>query len=137
MRMKLIRVAETPHGTFGVLLDGGLPFCVTIERPWLDNQRNVSCIPAGNYVCGRTSSPKFGNTFEVCDVPGRSHILFHKGNLMEDTHGCIVLGEMFESLRGIPAVLSSGKAMDEFLDRTSTVNEFDLDVIGVKKGEKA
>ena len=129
--MRLVRVAKTPSYVFGVLLDGGLPFCVTIERPWLDNRKNESCIPEGNYVCRRVASPKFGNTFEVCDVPNRAAILFHKGNLVEDTHGCIVVGEMFESLKGMPAVLSSGKAMKEFLERTATVNEFDLEVIGV------
>lgn len=131
MKMKLTRVAETPHGTFGVLLDGGLPFCLTLERPWLDNQKEVSCIPTGSYVCRRLKpeSPKFGNTFEVCDVPGRSAILFHKGNIMEDTHGCIVVGEMFEPLREIPAVLSSGKAMQEFLERSATVDEFDLEIV--------
>ena len=128
MKMSLVRVASTTYGTFGVLLDGGLPFCLTIERPWLFNRRNVSCITMGEYVCKRVKSPKFGDTFEVCDVPGRSAILFHKGNIMEDSHGCIILGEMFEPLNDIPAVLSSGKAMEEFLSKTSTVDEFDLEI---------
>lgn len=132
MKMTLVRVAETPFGTFGVLMDGGLPFCLTVERPWKNNVRNVSCIPEGEYVCRAVKSPKFGNTFEVCGVPGRSAILFHKGNLMEDSHGCIILGERFDLLADVPAVLSSGDAMKEFLMRTATVDEFDLKVIKVK-----
>ena len=41
------RIAEIEDGTFGVILDGDTPFAVTLERNWLDNQANVSCIPAG------------------------------------------------------------------------------------------
>lgn len=95
-------------------MDDDLPFCVTLERPWRDNRRNVSCIPSGTYVCKRIISPKFGETFEVTDVVDRSHILFHKGNLAEDTHGCIIVGELFDPLEGEHAVLSSGKAFREF-----------------------
>lgn len=127
-RFKLTRVAHTEEGTFGVLLEEGTPFCLSIERPWLDNQKNISCIPTGMYICRRVKSPKFGITFEVCDVKGRSNILFHKGNIIDDTHGCIVLGEMFEPLGTRLAVLSSGKAMLEFLGRTASFNEFALEV---------
>jgi len=124
----LVRVSQIPDGTFGVLLDEVIPFCVTLEREWLDNERGKSCIPRGIYMCKRILSPKFGNTFEVCDVPNRSEILFHKGNLEEDSHGCILLGEQFEPLGGANAVLSSGKAMKEFLMRTTGVDEFILTV---------
>ena len=114
----LIRVSYAKYGTFGVLLDRNIPFCVTLERPWLENRRNVSCIPSGTYTCERTLSPKFGETFKVLNVPGRSHILFHKGNLSDDTHGCILVGEYFDALRGKPAILASGKAFAEFMERT-------------------
>lgn len=126
--MKLIRVAYTEHGTFGVLLDGGIPFCLTIERPWRDNKRNISCIPTGVYRCRRVASPKFGDTFKIMNVPGRSHILFHKGNLMEDTHGCVVTGEEYGLLGDEIAVLSSGRAFAEFKQRTKDVNEFELEI---------
>jgi len=122
----LIRTAFTEHGVFGVFLDGRIPFCLTLERPWLNNQRNVSCINGGEYVCRRVQSPKFGNTFEVTNVRGRSEILFHKGNLMEDSHGCILLGEQYESLGGKPAILASGKAFSEFLERTKDIDSFIL-----------
>ena len=125
---KLIRVASLADGTFGVLLDDNVPFCVTLERPWKDNQRNISCIPKGGYICKRIMSPKFGDTFEVQLVPDRSHILFHKGNLKEDTHGCIILGEMFEPLNEQNAVLSSGKAFKEFKWRTVDKDFFTLKI---------
>lgn len=124
----LLRVAKIEDGTFGVLKDGEIPFCLTVERPWLNNERGKSCIPVGTYICRRVNSPKFGNTFEICDVPNRSAILFHKGNLYIDSHGCVVVGEQFEPLGDKNAVLASGKAFAEFLQRTEGINEFNLDI---------
>lgn len=77
-------------------------------------------------MCKRISSPKFGDTFRVEDVPNRSHILFHKGNLAENTHGCIIVGEQFEPLGGENAVLASGKAFTEFKQRTKDDYTFTL-----------
>jgi len=126
-RFSLFRIAQIiSDGTFGVLRDEGIPFCLTLERLWLNNRKSESCIPEGLYICKRLQSPKFGNTFEVTQVPDRTAILIHKGNIIEDSHGCIILGEQFEPLNGHNAVLSSGKAFDEFLQRTRDLNEFEL-----------
>lgn len=124
----LLRISYIDDGTFGVLLDEKMPFCLTLERIWANNEKGESCIPVGTYACERRLSPKFGNTFEVCEVPNRSEILFHKGNLMDDSHGCILLGEQFEPLNGKTAILASGKAMQEFLERTSGTDEFILTI---------
>ena len=115
-------------GTFGMMLDMVTPFCLTLEREWRNNEIGESCIPDGDYTCRRVNSPKFGNTFEVCDVLHRTAILFHKGNLMDDSHGCIILGEQFEPLDGRNAVLSSGKAFSEFIERTKDIDEFKLSI---------
>ena len=126
---KLIRVVENKHGTYGVLIDGDTPICLTLERPWKNNKRNVSCIPTEIYMCKRVNSPKFGNTFKVVDVPKRSHILFHKGNLAEDSHGCIILGEQYgHPTLGEDALFSSGVAFKEFMERTKDLNEFMLSI---------
>ena len=122
----IIRSPSTEDGTFGMMLDDMIPFCLTLERQWLNNKTGESCIPDGNYACKRVNSPKFGNTFEVTNVSNRSHILFHKGNLMDDSHGCIILGEQFEPLNRKNAVLASGKAFTEFIERTKNIDEFKL-----------
>ena len=127
-QFKLIRIAYIPDGTFGVLFDEDIPFCLTLEREWNDNKRNVSCIPTGTYICRRVQSPKFGDTFEVCDVPGRSLIRFHWGNIEDDSHGCILTGEMYEKLKGKIAVLASGKGYKEFKERTHFLMEFELEI---------
>lgn len=127
---KLKRVSYHDDGTFGVLLDhDGEPFAVTLELPWRDNAKMVSCIPVGLYRCKRVMSPKFGDTFEITDVPGRSAILFHKANVMKDLHGCVGVGEMFQPWSdGSASIQQSGAAFSEFLTRTASESEFWLEV---------
>jgi hypothetical protein len=125
----LKRQSTFEDGTFGVLLDGVRPFAVTLERQWLDNKKNESCIPEGEYVCRRVISPRFGETFEVTDVPNRTYILFHKGNIEEHSRGCILIGEQFESLNGKTAVLRSGKGYNEFMDRLKGEDAFLVNIL--------
>lgn len=126
--MTLKRIAMNPDGVFGVLLHNGAPFALTCERPWMANASNVSCIPEGIYRCKRVNSPRFGDTFEVTNVPGRSNILFHKGNTMDDSQGCILVGEQFETLHGKTAVLQSGKGYGEFMERLKGMDEFQIQI---------
>ena len=45
----IIRDTFTDKSTIGNLYINGERFCDTLENPWLDNQRNISCIPEGSY----------------------------------------------------------------------------------------
>ena len=129
MKIVINRTHFRNDGTFGVLAIDGLPICLTLERQWLDNRKGESCIPAGCYIAARVQSPKFGNTFEVLDVTGRSKILFHGGNIDDDSHGCILLGEQFNIWSdGTCSIASSKVAVAEFLQRTTKVNEFELEI---------
>lgn len=126
----LKRVASRDDGTFGVLMmDGTLPFAVTCERAWRNNEKQISCIPSGTYLCRRILSPKFGWTFQVMEVPDRSEILFHKGNVDDDSRGCILTGESFSTWDdGSVSVAQSGVAFDEFMERLRGRDEFMLQV---------
>lgn len=126
MQLDLIRVGQSARGTFGVLRYGEIPFALTLERPWEDNAPMLSCIPAGHYVCQRVKSPKFGDTFEVVNVPNRSHILFHKGNTVEDTAGCILVAEEFSGTFDHPMLVSSERGFTEFKDLLAGRLVFDL-----------
>jgi len=129
MLLKINRVASKMFGTFGVfMLSDGTPFAVTLERPWADNKKGLSCIPANIYLCKRIKSGKFGDTFEVDGVPGRDAILFHKGNINNDTHGCILVGEQFEPLGGVPGIAASAKGFAEFLSVTKDESSFVLEI---------
>jgi len=126
--LTLKRIAANADGTFGVLIDGDTPFAVTLEREWQANQAEVSCIPIGVYLCKRVASPRFGDTFEVTGVPGRSHILFHGGNTEDDSKGCILVAEQFGSINGKTAVQVSREGFAEFLARLKGVNEFRIEI---------
>jgi len=92
----LIRDTFTKESTIGKLFINGESFCDTLENPWLDNQRNISCIPEGQYKV-RLRLPRESATRDylhllVQDVPNRTYILFHRGNTAKDTSGCILVG---------------------------------------------
>ncbi len=55
-------------GTNGILFYNGDEICKTIELPWLENQRRISCIPEGTYVIKKRYSPKFKWHLEVVAV---------------------------------------------------------------------
>jgi hypothetical protein len=102
--------------TIGKLYDeSGALICHTIERPWLQNRVNVSCIPAGTYDLKPVNSPKFGLTFEVEAVVGRTHILIHKANRPSELHGCIAPISKFGVFGNEWAGMSSKKAYDKLM----------------------
>lgn len=89
MELELFRTYY-PDGTNGEIRHVGMPVCRTIELPWLQNRRNVSCIPEGRYVLRKRFTPKHGLHVLVVDVPGRSGILIHPANYAKtELRGCI------------------------------------------------
>jgi hypothetical protein len=62
----------------------------TLERPWLNNQPSISCIPAGHYKFKRDTHGRF-QWFRVLDVPERTHIEFHEGTKPSHSAGCILV----------------------------------------------
>jgi hypothetical protein len=89
MKLELNRTYYT-HGTNGDLLLKGERVCSTIELPWKNNAARMSCIPEGKYELRKRYSPRFGNHFILMDVPNRSFILIHPGNVaLLDLKGCI------------------------------------------------
>lgn len=86
MELELFRTYD-PEGTNGELK---LVVCNTIELPWVQNQRNVSCIPEGRYELRKRFIKKFGLHLLVVDVPDRSWILIHPANdAKTQLKGCI------------------------------------------------
>ena len=64
----------------------------SLELPWLDNGPRKSCIPIGTYTMRWTTSPKFGATWQVMDVPNRTAIRIHAANYTRQLLGCIAPG---------------------------------------------
>jgi hypothetical protein len=117
IELKIVRLEQSDQGTLGVLLINREIFCFTLEPPDRDNQANISSIPANRaYLCRPFTSEKFGHTFEITDVPNRSAVLFHAGNVVADTRGCVILGATVGKLKTWDrAVLNSGDTFKRFM----------------------
>lgn len=98
--VEILRIETGPQGTFGVLRIDKWAFCVTLELPDYHNQRNVSCILAGQYMCHKYISTKFRmELVKVDDVHNRIGIAMHPGNTVADTEGCILLAEHYGKIK--------------------------------------
>lgn len=122
----LLRAPSTDEGTFGYMLtqDG---IWNSLELPDRGNAKNISRIPNGEYTCVIRRSPRFGITFHVTGVDGRTYILIHSANFAGDVakgyqshlNGCISMGMKrgaFNNKFGNKqkAILLSRKAVREF-----------------------
>jgi len=96
VNLLIIRETFTDVSTIGNLYLDGEWLCDTLELPYRDNQRSISCIPEGQYKV-RIRLPRESATRDymhllVKDVPSRDYILFHIGNTAKDTRGCVLVG---------------------------------------------
>lgn len=126
MNYILTRVCSSEKGTFGVLTYNGEPLCVTCEDPWNDNKTSISCIPVGDYSVEKFNGNRFKDVWEIKNVPGRSVILIHGGNTIDDTHGCVLVGRSFSKLGNLPSVMQSQDCLTEL--RSKLPDKFKLTV---------
>jgi len=119
----IYREESTDEGTYGILEGEGIRL-QTLELPWRNNQRQISCIPEGQYPCRVTRSEKFKqNLYELFGVTGRGNVRIHSGNHAGDTakgfysdvQGCILLGMERKPFKGQKAVVQSRDAVKKFM----------------------
>ena len=124
MQLKLNTI-ETPYNTLGAMEYGDFS-CYTLELPWINNQQNISCIPAGTYECEKHASPKFGECILIKNVAWRTDVLIHYGNFTGDTLGCILVGESIADIDrdGIMDVASSKRTLESLM--MALPDKFDL-----------
>lgn len=89
----------------------------SLELPWKDNARHVSCIPAGRYRLVPRSTQSRGDHLLIEGVPGREWILIHRGNYPSDVRGCILVGREHIDINGdkIPDVSGSRSALGQLV----------------------
>jgi len=114
--------------------------CFTLEPPWANNQRRISCIPVGVYTAKYLPTSKFptlarrapwytGKLWELTDVPDRSEVKFHHGTTVADTEGCPLVGlEITKSgiNKSVKALESLHLVLSPFESGAVTVNVFEL-----------
>ena len=130
INLLILRDTFTDESTIGELFLNGERFCDTLELPYRDNQRSISCIPSGEYKV-RLRLPRESATRDyihllVKDVKDRSHILFHRGNTAKDTRGCILVGQGTQQ----DIVHNSTLAMDLLIKEIINLGEgYDINLI--------
>lgn len=127
---------------------GGI-ICKTLELPWLDNQRSVSCIKEGTFVVTLSGPvlqddpsteedesggrhPRPYSHYIVHNVPGRSGILMHRGHTPSCSKGCITVGGRFGDFNtASPTIEDSGAKLQWMVENLP--NKFRL-LIEAKSG---
>jgi hypothetical protein len=129
IKVLLTRAFKSPIATLGMIKIEGIDHdpIFTLENPWRNNIRD-SNIVEGTYLCKPYSGTFFKNVYILENVPGRSAILFHWGNLERDTDGCILIGLQAGSMQDEPAIMQSRRAM-EYFRKLIGQNEFELTVL--------
>ena len=105
MHVKIQRISKTDHQVLGILTifdDNNFPKweCRTLELPDKGNQNRISCIPEGEYEVVKRTSPGRGEHFHIKDVEGRTWILIHSANYVEQLLGCIAVGLHHTDING-------------------------------------
>jgi hypothetical protein len=110
MKVIIRRSKCMPTGTVGRLVAEGGFACDTLELPWKDNQRGMSCIKDDSYIGWIWHSPTLGRpVIRLEDKHGRKDCLIHNatwagdvsldldgdgnaGDLITQVHGCTAVG---------------------------------------------
>lgn len=104
MDLTLHRDLDDGRCSLGVLTVGAIRY-QTIERPWLNNQQGVSCVPVGRYRLMRHTSEAHPHTWALVNPalhvvhfedPGhpdwRALVLIHVANWSRELRGCCAPG---------------------------------------------
>lgn len=121
----LVRSAYLPTATVGTIFGiDGKPFCLSIERPWKDNEPFVSCIPSGLYEATKDQRHRGQKdeitVWELSGVPspngkGRDQIQFHIANRASELSGCIAPVSWWNIARKEVFGSASGRAFKLFM----------------------
>ncbi len=134
MKIEIHRQEYLEKQTLGYLYvldsnDNILYSCNTLELPWKDNKKNVSCVPVGEYKCVLEYSDRFKkDLWELKEVPNRSECKFHSANYFRQLNGCIALGNGYSDIDGDGwrDILKSRDTMDEFHEVLKDLKEVQL-----------
>ena len=136
IEINLTRLAYEEDGTPGVLSVGAVVCGYTLELPWKNNERDISCFPEGDYSCEWRVSPSKGLRIHILNIEGRDHCMFHAGNWIRQILGCVLPGLKFlrKDGNGDKMVQSSRAALKRFEDLVPKDQDIILKVMGPHEG---
>lgn len=120
--MKTLTLKRTyfPDRTEGKLYDGDNFLIDILERPWLDDIPNISCIPETGtlrqtdvYCFDFHDSVRLPFCWEAINMQdGRNGICIHSANYVWQIEGCLATGMEFGRIGNNNAVLESVSALN-------------------------
>lgn len=126
------------------LYDGNKFLCLILERPWLDDQPNISCVPETlQDIPARFDAhngPKLKDVWgELNPADGRSGICVHAANFVRQLEGCLAPGyswgyienENGQEEYGIQSSHAALEFLKEYIGRdinTGVLNSFYLTI---------
>lgn len=127
-RLILLRVYLTDR-TLGSIYRNGETIAKTLELPWVQNRRGISCVPESIYRVLR-QPPKESRPywyFRLPNVPNRTGILIHRGTEPTHSKGCILVASRFRNINtSQPSLEESGKKLQWMIDNLP--EEFELEI---------
>jgi hypothetical protein len=118
-----------PDRTLGSIFLNGETVAKTLELPWRDNKRSISCITEGLYTVIK-QPPKESRPypyFRLPNVVGRTGILIHRGTEPAHSKGCILVASRFRNVNtSKPTLEESGKKLQWLIDNLP--DEFLLEI---------
>ena len=135
IKLTLDRLGDDTIQTMGsmAVMDGTnvLFACVTLELPFKDNKKMISCIPRNTtYPCRKRKSSKTFNYPHILvqNVPNRSGICIHIINYSRQLKGCIGVGKNFADLDkdGLKDITSSKDTLEKLL--SFLPDKFDIEI---------
>lgn len=126
MKLERVYLADRTLGSW--YDDAGEFVAKTLELPWKENKRGISCIPEGVYIVtkeppipandpqGRKERPY--THFRIKEVPGRYGILVHRGINPKHSKGCILVGSRFADVTSDAPILESSGVKLQFMADT-------------------
>lgn len=122
IKVQLIRTTDNSIQTVGkIYVSGDQHYTAdTLERPYKNNEKGISCIPAGRYICvkvGPSEAIPYDH-ISITNVPNRSGVCIHSGNLYTHSKGCIIVGKGYADINkdGQQDVLQSKKTLIELMN---------------------
>lgn len=97
MQIQLKRFHQDERQTVGIItwMDRK---AFTIERPWLGNARDISCVPAAVYLV-QLLDINGKDRIRLRNVPMRGLINIEVGNFVGDSRGCIFIAQSVSAER--------------------------------------
>ena len=130
--IKIDRIYEGEECTVGKMYVNGAPVSMTMEHPYRNNQKDISCVKPGSYKCFIRKKPK-GWRVELQDVPDRTFVQIHKGRDLSDSTGCILVAEKIDHRTGlISGTTEAFKALEDSFKangKDPSISSFEVNII--------